>query len=295
MKKLGVLVLSVLFAAPLFAEEMRYAKPTALPDLNVSFADLMRDRFDRDRQLGSSRLHPEVVLEGSESGFVLPIVGSTPASGGLFFRSETVLVNRRTVAQTVGIYYFPIGGGSANCTRPARTMQMAAQTWYAWGDFVNDFLQTSGLGAVIVVGLTSSGQLDDFAQLDGNSRIWTPQPGTSGTTSQNFPSVSLNMPSGAQSSFGLRSDEFYRSNYGIFNYDITSRTFDITANGLRGHTSFSVTVDACSAILTGVPGGPYGGYELVVAARDGRALYFSFGSSVDNATGDSWSVIGRSF
>jgi hypothetical protein len=295
MKKLGFLVLSVCFAAPLFAAEMRYAKPTALPDLNVSFADLMRDRLDHDRQLGSPRLHPEVVLEGSESGFVLPIVGSTPASGGLFFRSETVLVNRRATSQTVGIYYFPIGGGSANCTRPARTISMDAQTWYAWGDFVNDFLQTSGLGAVIVVGLTSSGQLDDFAQIDGNSRIWTPEPGTSGTTSQNFPSVSLMMPPGAQSSFGLRSDEFYRSNYGIFNYDTTSRTFDIAANGLRGHTSFSVTVDACSAILAGVPGGPYGGYELIVAARDGRALYFSFGSSVDNATGDSWSVIGRSF
>ena len=36
MKKLGFLVLGVLFAVPLFAAEMRYAKPTALPDLNVS-------------------------------------------------------------------------------------------------------------------------------------------------------------------------------------------------------------------------------------------------------------------
>ena len=52
---------------------------------------------------------------------------------------------------------------------------------------------------------------------------------------------------------------------------------------------------ACSAILTLLPGGPYGSYELVVSARDGRAFYFSYGSSVDNATGDSWSVIGRSF
>ena len=172
---------------------------------------------------------------------------------------------------------------------------MDANTWYVWTDFVNDYLGTSGLGAVIVIGVTSSGQVDSSAQGDGNSRIWTPQPGSTGTVSQNFPSVSLLMPAGAQSSFGLRSDEFYRSNYGIFNYDVTPRTFDIRANGLRGQTTFSTTVDACSAILTGVPGGPYGSYQLIVSARDGRALYFSFGSSVDNATGDSWSVIGRSF
>jgi hypothetical protein len=293
MKKVAFFLLSFVLALPLVAAEMRYAEPTLLPDLNVPYSELVRSLADK--QAGSPRIHAEVVLEGSEAGFVLPIVGSTPASGGLFFRSETVLVNRRTISQTVGIYYFPIGGGSANCTRPARQLRMDAQTWYVWSDFVADYLQTSGLGAVIVIGLTSAGQIDDNAQIDGNSRIWTPQPGTSGTTSQNFPSVSLLMPAGAQSSFGLRADEFYRSNYGIFNYDLSQRTFDVTANGLRGRTTFSVNVDACSAILTGVPGGPYGGYELVVAARDGRALYFSFGSSVDNATGDSWSVIGRSF
>jgi hypothetical protein len=300
MKKLVLCAICLVLALPLLASpadvgHMRLAEPTLLPDLNVPFSDMMRDMAGPENRLGSPRIRPNVVLEGSEAGFVLPIVGSTPASGGLFFHSETVIVNRRTVPQTIAIYYFPFGGGAANCTRPARQMQMAAQTWYFWGDFVADFLQTSGLGAVIVLGVTPTGNLDSSAMLDGNSRIWTPQPGTSGTASQNFPSISLNMPPGAQSSFGLRADEFYRSNYGLFNYDITPRTFDITANGLRGQTSFSVSVDACSAILTGVPGGPYGSYELVVAARDGRALYFSFGSSADNVTGDTWSVIGRSF
>ena len=296
MKKLVLGAISFALALPLMASEtergqMRFAQPALLPDLNVSFAEMVRDAGDRP---ASPRLRPNVVLEGSESGFVLPIVGSVQGGNGLFFRSETVIVNRRNIAQNVAIYYFPIGGGAANCNRPARQLQMAAQTWYVWTDFVGDYLQTSGLGAVIVLGVTPSGGLDSSARVDGNSRIWTPQPGTSGTTSQNFPAVSLSMPPGAQSSFGLRHDEFYRSNYGIFNYDLTARTFDIMANGLRNQSSFSVTVDACSAILTAVPGGPYGSYELVVSARDGRALYFSFGSSVDNATGDSWSVIGRS-
>ena len=296
MKKLVLLVLSFVLAVPAFAAEMsgmRFQKPEMLPDLQVPFSELQRSMTDQSA--GSPRMHPNVVLEGSEAGFVIPIVGSTPGGGGTFFRSETVLVNRKTTSQTVGIYYFPAGGGAANCTRPAKSLRMDGQTWYFWSDFVNDFLGTSGLGGLIVIGLTPSGQVDDTAQLDGNSRIWTPAPGTNGTASQNFPSVSLQMPAGAQSSFGLRSDEFYRSNYGIFNYDTVARTFDVTANGLRGRTSFSTTVDACSVVLPSLSGGPYGSYELVIGARDGRALYFTFGSSVDNATGDSWSVIGRSF
>lgn len=66
-------------------------------------------------------------------------------------------------------------------------------------------------------------------------------------------------------------------------------------SGLRGRTSFSTNVDACSAVLSPISGGPYGSFELAIGARDGRAAYFTYGSSVDNATGDSWSVIGRSF
>jgi hypothetical protein len=298
MKKVVFCVLLLFAAMSLAAADvhgLRYQKPEYLPDLQVPFSDLMHGGASGPEQRIPEAIHPQVVLEGSEDGFVLPIVGSTPGGGGTFFRSETVIVNRKSTSQLVGIYYFPIGGGAANCTRPAKSLRMDGRTWYFWSDFVSDYLGTSGLGAVIVIGLTSGGQIDTSAAIDGNSRIWTPEPGTNGTASQNFPSVSLQMPAGAQSSFGLRSDEFYRSNYGIFNYDTVARTFDITANGLRGQSTFSTTVDACSAILTGLPGGPYGSYELVIAARDGRASYFSFGSSVDNSTGDSWSVIGRSF
>jgi hypothetical protein len=80
------------------------------------------------------------------------------------------------------------------------------------------------------------------------------------------------------------------------NYDTVPRTFRVTANGLRGNpATFNVPLEACSATLTALPGGPYGSYELYIEPTDNRALYFTFGSSVDNATGDSWSVIGRSF
>ena len=113
MKKLTLWVISFALALPLAASDyagLRFAEPQILPDLHVPYSELLRGMPDR----GSPRIRSNVVLEGSEAGFVLPIVGSVAAGGGLYFRSETVLVNRRTIAQNVAIYYFPIGGGAAN-------------------------------------------------------------------------------------------------------------------------------------------------------------------------------------
>ena len=295
--KLALLCAAVL-ALPLSAEvrnSERFAAPLMLPDLQTPYSELLQNAAIANGK-GPLRPEPNVVLEGSENAFVFPIVGSAAAGGGLFFRSETVIYNRLNRQQNIAIYYFPIGGGAANCLRPAKQMRLDANAWYVWTDFVADALSTNGLGAVIVLAVTSTGNVDTTARIDGNSRIWTPQPGTNGTTSQNFPSVSLKMPAGGQSSFGLRHDEFYRSNYGIFNYDTVPRTFRVRPNGLRGNpVTFNVALDACSATLSPLQGGPYGSYELYIEAVDGRALFFTFGSSVDNATGDSWSVIGRSF
>ena len=305
MKKFMFTAGCLLFAVTALAQErsfsvrgLQYGEPTLLPDGNVPFEAMMQDEAltaFRARRSGPLRPETNVVLEGSEPAFVLPIVGSTPGQGGTYFRSETVILNRRTVAQNVAIYYFPTSGGTTNCSRTPRILQVPAETWVVWTDFVADYLGTSGLGAVIVIGVTSSGSVDANASIDGNSRIWTVVPGTTGTASQNFASVSLFMPAGGQSSFGLRHDEFYRTNYGIFNYGSTTRNYSVFVNGLRGSNSTSVNVAPCMLVLANVPAGTYGGFELYISAADGGEDYFTFGSSVDNTTGDSWSVIGRSF
>lgn len=303
MKKHAVLLFSLFIAASLAAQEarpvpkMEFATPPAAQDVHRGYADVIQSIPGgiEGLRIAGKTLRSNVVLEGPEAGFVFPIVGSTAAAGGLFFRSETVIVNRRNRAQSIYLYYFPAGGGSANCTRPAKTMVLDAQKMYLWTDFVADVFNAGGIGAAIVLPVTSSGSIDSSAAIDGNSRIWTPQPGTDGTTSQNFPSMSLQVPGGGQSSFGLRMDEFYRTNWGIFNYDTKARTFDLIVNGFRGSNQFSRVIDACSMSLSLLPGGPYGSLELLVNPRDNGGLYFSFGSSVDNSTGDSWSVVGRSY
>ena len=296
MKRVALMGVCVLTAFSAFAArpQGQFREPSDVADVHPTYSAVMK-QINEAKGGGPRMIAPNVVLEGSESGFVIPIAGSGGGANGTFFRSEGIVMNNRSIAQNVAFFFFPLGGGAANCTRPSVTKRLEANTWYLYTDLVHDIFGVNGFGAVIALGVNGSGNPDSAAMIDGNSRIWTPQPGTSGTTSQNFPSMSLQMPGGAQWTFGLRSDEFYRSNWGIFNYDTAARTFDVTVDGFRGQTSFSTTIDACSLVQSGIGGGPYGSFLLTVNPRDGRGMFFSYGSSVDNVTGDAWSVTGRSF
>jgi hypothetical protein len=228
---------------------------------------------------------PNVVLEGAESAFIFPVVGSAGA-----FRTEAVLYNRLNRSQLVDVYFLPLGSG--NCNVGAVRLRLDANTWYFYSDFVFNVFGVANFGSVVALGVTSGGANDSSARIDGNARIWSVDAG-GGTTSQNFPAMSIAVPAGGQSSFGLRKDEFYRTNWGIFNYDSITRTFDLTFNGLRGFSTMSVNIPPCSLIQQGVPGGPYGSFEIGFSPRDGGGLYYAYGSSVDNVSGDAWNVPGR--
>src|SRR5258708_4787404 len=154
---------------------------------------------------------PNVVLEGAESAFIFPVAGSAGA-----FRTEAVLYNRLSRSQLVDVYFLPLGSG--NCNVGAVRLRLDANTWYFYSDFVFDVFGQATFGSVVAFGVTSSGANDSTARIDGNARIWSVD-GGGGTTSQNFPAMSIAVPGGGQSAFGLRKDEFYRTNSGIFNYD----------------------------------------------------------------------------
>lgn len=228
---------------------------------------------------------PNVVLEGAESAFIFPVVGTAGA-----FRTETVLYNRLNRTQLVDLYFLPLGAG--NCNVGGVRLRFDPNTWYFYSNFVSDVFGVSTFGSVAAFGVTSSGSNDSTARIDGNARIWSVDAG-GGTTSQNFPSMSIAVPAGPQSAFGLRKDEFYRTNWGIFNYDSSTRTFDLVFNGLRGVSSMSASIPPCSLIQQAVPGGPYGSFEIGFSPRDGGGLYYAYGSSVDNVSGDAWNVAGR--
>lgn len=281
------LLLFAFVAVPLFAND-EGPKPTFEGVVDVPLPQLMRQLEASSIRDGRPRVTPNVVLEGAEFGFIFAVVGTAGA-----FRTEGVIVNRRNQAQRIVAFYWPIGGGAANCSLPARAYTLDPRTKYLFADLVPDlFPGQGGFGSVIIVGVTSSGEVDGNALIDGNARIWSLAAG-GGTASQNFPSMSLMVPEGNQSAFGLRSDEFYRTNWGIFNYADSSRTFDILFDGFRGRQQISATIPPCSLVQQGVPGGPYGSLEIVFSPRDRGGLFYAYGSSVDNASSDAWSVPAR--
>lgn len=290
MKPIAAFLLIALFSVEASSQSFtgrRYAPPTPLPEIGSTFSEIVQTATERRQH----RVAPLVASGDTEPVFIFPVVGSLAGGGGLYFKTESTIVNAVNRSQDILLFWFPVGGGSANCTRSAKRFRMDANTWYLWADFVGQVFGTAGLGAAAVVAVDSAGNPDVNARIDGFSRIWTPIPGFGGTASQSFSAESFNITTGGQFAVGLRHDEAFRTNVGIFNYDTIGRTFDVYVTGLRGQTSYSMSVDACSLVMNSVPPGIYGGLELDVTARDGRALWYGFGSSVDNVSGDNWSSV----
>src|SRR2546427_622374 len=82
--------------------------------------------------------------------------------------------------------------------------------------------------------------------VDGLSRIYTKQPGSNGTVSQEFPTVDADYFSAQNSaaSLGLRQDAGFRTNYGIVNIDSAPHAFHVRFVGERLTTEANLTVPA---------------------------------------------------
>src|SRR5207237_3700283 len=132
---------------------------------------------------------------------------------------------------------------------------LAANTTTMEPDFVARVLGKSGLGSILVVAVDAAGNVDTSASIDGFSRIWTNQPGSAGTVSQDFPPVETQDSLSTSYGYGLRQDEQYRTNVGLVNLYSTPQTFTIAVVGLRGSTSFTQSVQPYSMEQVGLPAG----------------------------------------
>ena len=183
-----------------------------------------------------------VVPLGAAPQILIPAAGSTAGANGTFFRSDITLINFGDVPQQVHMQWLPQAGGtgtSVDVTIPART-GMSSE------DFVSQFVGVSGLGSILVSGETAPLVFDPNAKLYATSRIWTPQPGTGGTTSQSLDVVQPGTTMISRAAiFGLRRDSRYRANVGIVNLDPSATvTFAVTVSP-NGDT-YNVTVPPMS-------------------------------------------------
>jgi len=248
----------------------------------------MVEQLARTRSAGARR--KVVTVDVAASAFLFPSAGSVQGAGGTFFKSDGMIVNYRNSAQRISLGW--IAQGVNNGSRPlVYPAPLNARTPYTLEDFVTTSLHETGLGAVLVTGVLSSGNPDTNASLDAFSRIYTKQPGSTGTVSLAFP------PMNALDSFGntfayalgLRHDAGFRTNVGIVNLDGQAHTWTVTINGQRGAlTDFTVTVDAYSMRQVPVPAGDYGILLLALTPDVNGFWWSAYGATVDNVTGDGW-------
>ena len=236
---------------------------------------------------------------GPDSEILLPVVINTPGLNGTFFKTDGFFANFRNVNQEVLIRFIPQGASAAG--QPALRNAISALSNVAADDILGpeSDLARTGVGALLITAvLPGTNTLDTSAQLLGLFRIWTPQPGSAGTTSFGAwgpPSDNIHGSNGAIA-LGLRQNAAFRTNVGIVNLDpVNTRSWTVTILSGGTPTSFAIALAPLSMQLIAVPAtispsrNGYISVLFVPSATPGTDFRWSaFGVSADNVTGDSW-------
>jgi hypothetical protein len=225
---------------------------------------------------------------------LIPAAGSTPGLNGTFFRSDISILNLAAHDQVVNLQWLPQPGLSV--PNPV-LVTLKASTGVRSADFVRDYLNQTGLGAILVTAAVNSDGtgIDQTARLFVSSRIWTPQPGTNGTTSQDLPAIpasQLNTPAAAIFSMGGADDPpNYRTNVGIVNLDpVHAQTFYILHFIQDPVNAITITLPPFSmqqvSLGTIVPGEQIQIQNITQTNKSN--FWTAYGSTINNVTGDAW-------
>lgn len=236
---------------------------------------------------------------GASPQVLIPAAGSTAGANGTFFRSDITLVNLANHDQSILLQWLPQAGSG---TASTATLTMPALTGTRSADFVNQYLNQSGLGAIIVTGVTSTGAIDTTARLFVNSRIWSPQQpvANNGTVSQTFPAIpvsTINTSNAALFSVGGGDSGSYRVNIGVVNLDpVNAQTFVLTDTQHAPAPIQNLIVTLPPMTMQQVSIGAVSATEQVsiqntTAAATRSNAWTAYSSTIDNVTGDSWSEL----
>ncbi|MEA2488931.1 MAG: hypothetical protein QOH21_723 [Acidobacteriota bacterium] len=278
---ISTVVLAVCLGAPVFAADL--PKLQELASTGETVAGVM----ERVREL-RDRHHANVIaVDWEDFAFLIPAAGSVQGNNGTFFRSDVTIANRRSAEQIISVLWIARGVNNGNAS--AQSFTIPANTTIIERDFVGNRLGKSGLGAILIVGRTSGGAIDENAELDGFSRIWTPQPNSTGTVSQEFTSVELEDSLATSFGYGLRQDTQYRTNLGFVNIWDTPNTYTVNIVGTGGNTSLTQLVQPFSMEQVPAPAGNWGDFYIRVSSASSNFNWWTaYAASTDNITGDGW-------
>lgn len=244
-----------------------------------------------------ARPHAITTQAGSAS-LVIPAAGNVQGGNDTHFRTEVTLVNH--AAQTARVAVRWIERDVTSTTDPVM-LDLPPRTVLFYDDFVGEVLGRTGLGSILIRSVDATGEPDPTGALDAFARIWTFQPGSDGTVSQPMYALRENeLTSNASRPayiLGMKQTERFRANLGIVNLNATAaQTFTVHVVGTEASTSFQVGVAPLSMKQVELPEMTFGDFYLVVIPATGllnpfgESTYAAYGSTVDNITGDAWSV-----
>jgi hypothetical protein len=289
MTKLLSFAVSILAGLPLLGLDQGSESPAPISGPPVAIADMVA---------GSAAVRPSSITAGfgPDSEVLLPVVINTPGLLGTFFKTDGFFANYRDSNQEVLVRFIPQGVSAA---APLR-LPINALTNVAAVDLLgSEGLSRTGVGALLLTGvLPGTDTVDTSAKLHALFRIWTPQPGSAGTTSFGAwgpPSDNIHGFNGAIA-LGLRQNTAFRTNVGVVNLDpVNTRTWTVTIRSGGTPTILTITLPPLSMQLAAVPTtitpteNGYLSVTYVPSATPATDFRWSaFGVTADNVTGDSW-------
>jgi len=235
--------------------------------------------------------------KGSSNRVLIPGAISSEGGNGTHFKSDIRVTNLRDKAQKVLLSWLPSGVSGPGYVG---TVELQPGETLASDDFVSEVMHSSGLGAILVEGRNESDDPDADARLYVSSRVWTPQPGTEGTSSQAFAPMPLaDVFSENALIIGHRRNDQYRTNVGIVNLDGAAHTFHVSLAGENPTLipeEYLVTVPGLSMVQIPTSGAPQNQLVIHIQQQVGegeprQTLWTAYASSVDNVSGDGWTSV----
>lgn len=251
--------------------------------------------------LSSLSLFAAADREASRPAVMIPISGTVPGANGTRFQTDLTITNQSSerAPALIDVYWLP--RDVAGTGVPLKRLMIEPHAVELYEDFVTQTLNVSGLGTIILRAVHEDGSANLAGRIDAFARIWTPVPGTNGTTSQAVHASTLYSPliddlqPIAGMIYGLRQDASFRSNYGLVNMGTKPLTFTVRFRTGGETISEQVTVEAQSMTHRPVPATVAGRALTIVITPHQRVQpvydpqpWTAYGSSVDNTSGDAW-------
>jgi hypothetical protein len=293
MKKILSFAGLILIQGPLLAASHASESPAPISGPPAPMADMVA---------GSAAVLPPRPAAGfgPDSEILLPVIINASGLNGTFFKTDGFFANFRNANQEVLVRFVTSGVSGAGET-PMR-LSINALTNIAAIDLLgpeSNLARTGVFALLITAVLPGTNTVDTNGRLLAMFRIWTPQPGSTGTTSFGAwgpPSDNIHGFNGAIA-LGLRQNTAFRTNLGLVNLDpVNTRSWTVTILTGGTPTSFAIALAPLSMQLVAVPAlitpSQKEGYISVLfvpsatPATDFR--WSAFGVSADNVTGDSW-------